>query len=616
MKKRVHFNRDVYIILCAIVILTLVLQIGRSEYVLQSSKNSSLVKDRKIISQQSNIQSNVQSNVSVDESMYCVVFDSMDQDSILVKNNTMKTLEYMKKKIKTIDIFNEELMLDECVTTIITNQQLDPLGDITVVSDYVNRGGYVMFANTFELDSNFYQIYRKLGVTASGDWKNTMGIELNSNVLIGEKGLIIDDPFVFNVANTVELDDSAELLASSLEGIPLMWKKSYGQGAFLVFNGTMLQVKINRGLLAGGISLVEPDFIYPIFNSKLVFIDDFPAPIRQGTTPSIYDAYHKDIPQFYRDIWWPDMLKVAKRTGLKYTAVLIQSYNDKVEEPFQSPDDEDRHNLISYGREVIKSGGEIGIHGYNHQSLQSSNYVADYYEYNPWNSIETMSKSVAEVLEFTNKAFPKYQLLTYVPPSNMLSEEGREALKKAWPDLMVISSLYEEDMNNVSYVQEYEVAEDGIIEMPRVTSGYLDTPFERWAEASTLTQLGVYSHFIHPDDLLDEERGKQMSWEDLYKGFNFKMNRLKTTYPWMRATTSAEGAIEMEKTLNSHVNWTRDVHAIRGEISNYHGDLYYILRTERTIGKLNNCLVNKIDHNTYLVNAKNEKFEIGLGDKP
>ncbi|WP_054956286.1 DUF2194 domain-containing protein [Paenibacillus dakarensis] len=610
MRNSIHFKRDVYIILIAIVILTLVLQIGRSEYVLQSSKNSSLAEDRRILNQ-----SNVPSHIADDELMYCVIFDSMDEESILVKNNAVKTLEYMKKNVKTTDVFNDYLKLENCVSTIITNRQLDSLDDISLVSDYVNRGGYVMFANILEQDSSFYQIYRKLGITATGEWKSTQGIELNSNVLIGEKGFVIDDPFMLNVANTVALDDSVELLASSLEGIPLMWKKNYGQGAFLVFNGTMLEVKISRGLFAGGISLVEPDFIYPIFNSKLVFIDDFPSPIRRGTIPAIYEAYQKDIPQFYRDIWWPDMLKVAKRTGLKYTAVLIQSYNDKVEEPFQNPDDADRHNLISYGREVIKSGGEIGIHGYNHQSLQTSREIADYYEYNPWDSMETMAKSVAEALEFTNKAFPKYQLLTYVPPSNMLDEEGRKALKKAWPDLMVISSLYEEDMNNVSYMQEFEVAEDGIIEMPRITSGYVDTPFVRWAEASTITQLGVYSHFIHPDDILDEERGKQMSWEELYKGFAFKMDRLKTTYPWMRATTSAEGAIEMEKTLNSQVKWTRDDHSIRGEISNYHGDLYYILRTERAIGKLNNCLVTKIDQNTYLVNAKSEKFEIGLGDK-
>ncbi len=595
--------------LAAIAVLAMVMQISRSQYILQFSRNTNLAEDRQVFP--SNF--GQAEAIDIDGPTSCVVYNSDEEASVKMKNNATRILQYMKKKNISINTNVDQLNLEPCAMTIITNQELDPIDNINSLSEYVNNGGYVMFTSSLERDHAFNQIYRKLGIVSVSDAFLSQGIKLTSNVLIGESDLIIEDIFVANTTNSIEIDHDSELLATNLDGIPLMWRRAYGQGAFMVFNGTMLTEKINRGILAGGISLLEPNFIYPIFNSKQLFIDDFPSPIRKGKTASIYDEYHKDIPQFYRDIWWPDMLKAAKNAGLKYTAMVIQSYNDQVDPPFNAPVDEDPYNLISYGREIIKSGGEIGIHGYNHQSLQMDDEVADNYGYKVWPSTKEMSQSIAEVLKYTNNSFPNYKIMSYVPPSNMMSPEGRDALKEAWPDLTVISSLYEEDSTNMSYVQEYEVAEDGIIEMPRVTSGYVDTPFERWAEANTITSLGIYSHFVHPDDVLDELRGKQLSWKELSKAFSSKFERLNKTYPWLRAMTATEGAIDLEKVLNSKVKWTYDVDSISGEITYFQDDNYFVLRTERSIAKLQKCTSSKIDENTYLIRATEAKFQIGLG---
>ncbi|AZN39574.1 DUF2194 domain-containing protein [Paenibacillus albus] len=606
MKKSFYLKRNVYIMLIAIILLAVGVQISRTQYILQFSKNKSLVENHRIASQ------NPGRTIEYGGPAYCVVYDSIDVGSVKVNDNVLRTLQYMKKKTVSMDIAQKPLDLNGCSVAIITDYSLEEMGHISTLSSFVEDGGYIMFTNKLELDQEFYQIYRKIGIVASGSSAQVQGIKLNSNVLIGEKDLVVDDPFINNDSNSVELDDSSELLASSISGVPLLWKREYGKGAFMVFNGTMFQEKINRGLFAGAISLLEPDYIYPVFNAKLMFIDDFPSPIRQGTISSIYDEYHRDIPRFYHDIWWPDMLKLAKRTNLKFTTVLIQSYNDQVKGPFSSPVDEDRYNLISYGREVLKSGGEIGIHGYNHQSLQMSQVVADNYGYKVWPNVEEMSASIKEALRYANNAFPNYDIVSYVPPSNMISKEGRDALKKAWPNLTVISSLYEEDVTNMSYIQEFEVAKDGIIEFPRITSGYMDSPFERWAEANSMTSLGVFSHFVHPDDVLDEVRSKNLPWSKLNEGMSEKMKRVQKTYPWVRAKTATEAAIDMEKVLNSSVTWTRAGDSIHGMISNFQTDNYFILRTKKSILKTTSCVVSKIDENTFLVKASKSKFEIRL----
>lgn len=609
MNVDVKLKRNVYIIIIAILVLAVIVQVSRSQFIMESSRNHELAKDRQTLISLSK----EQLLADPKEPAYCVAFDSSDEFSVKVKNNTIKTLQYMKKNAISVDTVKSPLPYDTCRTIVITNQSLDPISNISEVADYVDKGGFVMFASSLQQDNAFFQLYRKLGITGTGEQYEANGIELKSNVFVGEKGLKVDESFITNTANSVEIDEESQLMAVSREGTPLMWKRVYGQGSFLVFNGTMLQEKINRGLLAGGISLVEPNFIYPIFNTKQLFIDDFPAPIRTGTTPLIYEAYKKDIPRFYRDVWWPDMLKAAKKSNFKYTAVLIQSYLDQVKPPFRYPIDEDRYNLISYGREIIKSGGELGIHGYNHQSLQTSKEVADEFDYKPWANYDDIYASIQEVVRYLQDSFPSYHPSTYVPPSNVLGVEGREALPKAWPDLAVIASLYEEDAENLSYVQEYDISPDGVIEMPRVTSGYVEAPFERWAEANTMTSVGVFSHFVHPDDVIDDKRGKSLTWEKLYEQFSEKLERVQETYPWLRPMTATEGANSLVNTLTSQVSWTYEPDRMIGQIHPFREEMYFILRTERAIGQLKHCKVRKIDEHTYLVTAEQEKFEIGLG---
>ncbi|WP_028609408.1 DUF2194 domain-containing protein [Paenibacillus harenae] len=609
MKKELNFSRNIYIILIVILSFGILTQVARSQYVLQFKHNRNLVEQRDELF--ANIKAHPPEELT--GTNYCIAYTGADNYSNRLKENAARTLQYMGKKSTEFDLDKQGLNLNDCGVLLVAVDQLNQIGDVNDFDRYVRGGGYVFMMSSLFIDTHFQVLYRKFGITSFGDLNDIRGIKLTSNVLIGESKLKIDDDFMINYSASVDLDEKSQLLAQSAEGIPILWKREYGDGAFVLFNGTMLQEKVNRGLLAGALSLLEPDFIYPIINSKIFFIDDFPAPVTKEIIPSIYREYRRDVPAFYKDVWWPDMLKAAKKYDIKYTAAIIQSYNDDVSGPFEHPVDEDRYGLIAYGREVIKSGGEIGIHGYNHQSLVSDEAISKAFGYNSWKNSAVMEESIEEVLSYAGEAFPKYAFLSYVPPSNVLGADGREALKKAWPHLSVISSLYLEDVTNMSYVQEYEIADDGVIEMPRITSGYFEDVFERWAEANAMTGLGLFSHFIHPDDILSSARSKNQNWGKLYENFVQKAERFQETYPWVRSMTSTEAALDMAGSLTAQVKWTQEENRIQGDISNYRDPLYFILRSDKKIGRLTHCSVKKIDANTYLVEAHDSKFTIELG---
>ena len=609
MEEKARFPRHVYLILLFVLVFGLLVQLSRTQFVLQFQQNHDLLDRRdQIFSDIVNDQGREPSGRN-----YCVVYSSMDEYSVDLRGNAVQTLQYMKKKSTEINLDNEKINPDTCDVLIVATDTLEKIGDIKELERFVANGGYVLFMSSLSIEKNYQTLYRKLGVSEFGEQGNALGVHLKSNVLIGEKNLLINDEFISNTVLSVGLDDNAELLVESAENIPLLWKMQYEKGTFMSFNGTMLQEKINRGFFAGALSLLEPDFIYPIFNSKVFYIDDFPSPIPKGTNPILYEEYKKDTPAFYQDIWWPNMLKVAKKYNIKYTGAIIESYNDQTMPPFENPVDEDRHNLIAYGRELIKSGGELGLHGYNHQSLVMDPIVSKNFDYNAWENEADMMESIKEVLSYIKESFPEYKAMSYVPPSNVLSGEGRAALKEAWPELTAIASLYGEDETDMSYVQEYEVAADGIIEMPRVTSGYSERDYDRWAEANTMTGLGVYSHFVHPDDVISNDRSNNMTWGKIYKDFNENMSRVDKTYPWVRSMPATNAAIDMAVALSSGVEWTYLSDSIEGNITNFQSDVYYVFRSERKIGRLHNCHVKKIDSDTYLVVANGSNFKIELG---
>lgn len=589
-------------------------QFARSKFVLEFNHNEKVYQQYESV-KQIFIDSDEKalSATEISNRNYCVLYDRLDELSVGIKENTEQVLSYMKQPHTIIDLDTNSLDVTNCKAILMTASLDSVEYEIPAIIQYVEAGGYMFLMRSDNPTPAFYQIYRKLGFLDFSYLKGEYGIELTSNVLINQKGFHYDGDFIYNDILTGELEEEVDLLARTNNKNPLMWRKSFGEGAFLVFNGSSLGGKEARGLIAGGVSMMEPNYIYPIFNTKLFYMDDFPAPLPQGINDVIYAEYQMDIPTFFHDVWWPQMLKVARNHNVKYTAVAIQTYGDNVKAPFLPLDDEELHNLIGYGREVIKSGGEIGIHGYNHQSLQMDENIADYFGYNKWEKSADMEDSIQSILRYIERAFPSYKVMSYVPPSNVLGPEGRQALVNAWPDLAVISSLYMTDPFERSYVQEFEIAPDGIIEMPRVTSGYFDTEYNKWVEANTITSIGVFSHFIHPDDLLDEERGRQQTWKSLYGDFESLLDRLHTTYPWLRSITSAEAAIGIANQLQSEMEIFKDGSKVQVKTSSEFEEQYFILRTSKNIGKLEHCTVERIDKDTYLVAAHNKDFSIGLG---
>lgn len=416
------------------------------------------------------------------------------------------------------------------------------------------------------------------------------------------------DPFDSSLS--VSLRETAHVWAKTGDtGTPLIWSSDCGGGRTVVCNIGIYD-KVMRGFYAAAVSLLGDATAYPVINSAVFYLDDFPSPVPSGDGTYIKRDYGLTIADFYAKVWWPDLQKLAQQYDIRYTGVMIENYEDVVNqtEPARQAD---TTQFRYFGGMLLQMGGELGFHGYNHQPLAL--WDTDYgtlYDYKTWKNKEALVASLNELITFQDDVLPNAHGSVYVPPSNILSARARKIIGADVPRIKTIASTYFEDGTDLPYVQEFGVASDGIVEQPRIVSGgMVDDTYMRLAAVSELNMHYVSTHFMHPDDLLDPDRGAKEGWE-VYKGglVNY-LDWLSTSAPDLRHQTGSEcsGAIQRFSSVTVSVDTSDDAWTLSlgnfhdeawlmfranngepgavtgGEITHLTGDLYLVKATDKTV---------------------------------
>ena len=475
-----------------------------------------------------------------------LVCNSEDVASLDAAEQFPQILTDMKVGFAQVDLAEEPLpALEGYRTVVVTLSNLSALGEnVLALADWVEQGGRALFASALQKTSGSMLLEQKLGILSSDyGYSQVDNVRLNEDFMIGGgKTYAVTDGF--DSAWTVELSERAEVFAvtDSDRPTPLVWRTACGEGTFVVVNLGFCE-KSTRGFYAAAYSLLEPVCVWPVLDGATFYLDDFPSPVPGGDGVYLRRDYGTTVSEFYANIWWPDMLALAERYGFAYTGAVIENYgDDTLSEPERQLD---VSRFQYFGNMLLRAGGEIGYHGYNHQPLCTG--TTDYggeLPYHTWPDEAAMAAAMKELTEFVGSQFPEGEHSVYVPPSNVLSAEGRRLLGQQFPGIRTIASTY--FMDGLAYGQEFGVAEDGIVEQPRFTSGAVLDDYMKMTALSELNMHFVNNHFMHPDDLLDEDRGAALGWEELKRRLTEYMDWLYTAAPCIRRLTGSElsGAVQ------------------------------------------------------------------------
>ncbi|MDA3941599.1 MAG: DUF2194 domain-containing protein [Spirochaetia bacterium] len=412
--------------------------------------------------------------------------------------------------------------------------------DSAILDQYLDNGGSIVSL----IEGRFDKLAPFLGIKEERrDIRASTGYRIESGFFTGENVSIVD--------RTVQWDpgwgipgDNAEILATDYsKRIPLLWKTKINNGNVLVWNWGNFVYGEFLGYILESFIFIQPIGVAATPALSIMYLDDWPLPM--------YNVVKNPITttdtDFYTEVWWGEIKELLNSWKQPFTSYAIFNYNAMTKPPFETGEffvaKGNAPTEIAY--EHLDTGIELGLHGYNHVSptLQKSSINAFV-----WSSKDEMEIGFTQAKNEWVRLLGDYSLpRTYVAPHNIISTDGIEVLHKVFPTIKSISTLRAGEGEGETHDFGPHPDFPEIYMMPRMTSGYIFTSEIKSGAVSGIVGPGLWSHFIHGDDVFDAHRSQGKSWDELKTEFSSMLGFVRKNYPWLRPMNAYDGYRAMEE---------------------------------------------------------------------
>jgi hypothetical protein len=493
------------------------------------------------------------------------IYDNNDLECMKEYNHIKKVCDYAKISFKgtpiaqwnsNSEIANSTRVLCLYDTKKITSNTLDK------ITSFVARGGTLFLPyNSEDKRFNFLigikpESHLEIDITSAGFY-------FKVPVLPNYKNKKFNRDNIFYGYKRSNFKESIKVLSTAANNdfYPLITENTVGNGNVLFYNISSTLEKIDRGLLFSGILKGLEGIPYPVVNTTVVHLDDFPSPVYNIKQEPVASELNQDLAQYVLKTWWPDMVKLADEYDIKYTALTTFDYDNNIQPPFLFNQWDINKTIINnktesisdwLAKDVLRKGHELGFHGYNHVSLLKSD----------WKNAEFLRLAL-------NSAEKKWKVngygnlpVSYVPPSNDIDKFGLQQLSKAMPSIKFMCSTYTGEFQEGGNREfDFDPLEPKLFDFPRTASGFYLTEKDDYSLNSTYLFTGIWSHFIHPDDIFqipnsnNKSQGnyslrnsESLGWYNtpgskraMYPLFKELVKEMKQRYPQMRFVNVTDG---------------------------------------------------------------------------
>jgi len=506
------------------------------------------------------------------------------------RNEIRKACDYAKLPFRSVSIGNWNKTLAISATTrVICIYETKKLSDAAIprLIDFVSKGGTLLIPFASEDRRMAFLLGFKPEAEYATDSKS-IGWYFNTPFLPGFKGHKYSGDLAFYGFAAQNFSSRIKVLATAINNpnYPTIVENPIGRGRVILFNTSGEFVKSDRGFLFAGVLKGLEGIPYPVANTATIFLDDFPSPQYEMRIEPIASELNVNMADFVNNIWWPDMKKLAKEFKIPYAAMTTFDYRNKIVPPFTL----DQWNAAKITvnnrtepltdwlvKDVAKNGHELAFHGYNHVSLMKKFWKNQQF-------IPTSLNTVKKKWEISN--FGKLPT-TYVPPSNEIDKMGVIELKKAFPSLKYLCSLYLGDVADGGGREfDYDPYQKNFFDYPRISSGFYLSDDRKYNIQSMYLMTGIWTHFVHPDDVFqipdknataddrrDLRNGENLGWykskgkeKAMFSEFRNILKQMTSTYPQMRfATADDAGKIVIDWRASRYQHKTENGYYIVSE---------------------------------------------------
>lgn len=517
---------------------------------------------------------------------YLIISDSSSKIESRYGELFSTVLLQLKKQYKQVDVNDKITDFSSYKGIIIATENLSKLKQINQLIDYSKEGGSLFFAVRPSPSSTLSAIYQTLGIVELGDFIQTNGIELSTPLLSSEGRTSFVSESIQNSSLSIRLNDEVNVLAVSSDKLPLLWETKLEKGKLVVFNGSMLNDYSNRSLFIKALSVMTDEFIYPIINAKVTAIEGFPFPIPNGLAPSLVDSESQSTRDFYRKQWWLEMQRLESKFDLNYTAGYVVSYDEDFI-PFKPQQFSDnQEDLVRFGKELVKMGGELAIQSYSEQ---------------PLSEVQTSGifSMVKDMKNRVDHALPGYPMISMILPDEQFHLSDYKNVLTNMPEIKTV----------LANTETTQVKEDIVI-LPKTSLGYDSSPKSEWIIQNELYASGYYAQSVTPQYFLE----KDTSFHESMQEFQQTQEAIQDEAPWLKGLRLTMVHFKAKAYIETEILEERTEKGVKFYSTVFSESQSFFFNTTKRITYTSNCDVKKIAKNLYLIEANQANFEIGLED--
>jgi hypothetical protein len=353
--------------------------------------------------------------------------------------------------------------------------------------------------------------------------------------------------------------DRGELVLDRNQENPLVWRTFYRGGAVYFINAPFMEYSGGIGVMMGLLA-DNRDILHPIIGSKAVMLESFPYISEEGRM-----IYNRTIFGFMRDIVWPDLIAIALESGLTYTGFASYGVADNPNTSQVMP------FFSTHLTRTLR--GEMGF------------------------TIPSNTRAFYEDITYLND-------MTGIPDiRSFLGSQGRNngiGIATNITSVIVPSDLYGA-FNRANY---------RTVTLPIVSHGV-------FIEQESFNFLGVLEAFglsIHSIDMSVTfcESDDYIPWNvygiDIARYFSY-IYRRGHHLPFNTISQTAEK-------VKNHMNTSFDIRRTETGFDVFMegntGEISFFLRTRQSIVEYENCYVEEIEENAFLIRSSGPAFSIRL----
>ena len=517
-----------------------------------------------------------------------VVCHGRDGHGLSIMENLCAGLEFAHVSFSVLDLGRAASWPDLSVFDAIVTctEEMSRIGEEQAESirNHVLGGGGLMAAYRCAPDS-LRDVLGLAAVDGRHPFHVTHGLSFDGDLFPGIRGLAIgeeDWPFEHDrlALDRGDLAAGAVVLMSDGAGQPVAWRHRHGAGKVVFWNTGILFSRALRGLGVQSILDTMRVGVSAAGGFAMFHVDDFPPSIASIRPEPIASEFPElDWTSFAFDIWQHDIRQLAARHGISCTWYAVMDYNDvdnraEADRPIWTAADGERvlaQRFARTGSDPLDD--EYGFHGYNHDPLTAA----------AWPDLELLRVKLTQARALWQAGVPAPMPTSWVPANNWYHPEHVRILKGVFPEIAAVCGLFSMGDAALGEFREFgpEPWEPALLCLPRETYGYVRTPALAMLMLSQIAGMGVWTHFIHPDDVIDipvdgtdasycrnpDRRMWRSPNPDGKAGLLTELDRwladVRSTFPWLDFLTTSQAVAAYQTHIRKDVSILVSKDAIR-----------------------------------------------------